>query len=355
MKKINLLFVLLCLWCTHLHAQGSFAPQGAEWWYSSVDGFGSDGVFMLLHAKAGGDTTVMGQTCRIIRQEGIVKTGHYPDNGTSIVSEADTVPIRSLYLYSTADTVFLYNELFGRFTPLYIWNVSPGQTLCLPAIPDVFNKVSFVNPALPAGTDSMFCIAIDSVQTVSYNGTALKTVYSHAIFDAQVPDNQQIIENWGFASYGTPGIYAERVGGVNGGILPKPQYFRGLFDGFEKTAKMDLNCYTDPEKSIRRSTKECDYIWVTTAIRSLKPEEAGISLSPNPATEGLLYLSLSQHVPKGLELALTDLTGKVLQTWVFRGGKGRETLDLSRYPSGIYLCRIHCGAENFYQKVVIRR
>lgn len=357
MKKICLVILLLGLFHFDMKAQGGFAPERAEWWYYSEDEFGSQGVMMLLHARAGGDTTISGQPCRIIRQEGISKGVIYPlppASGPGTVTKADTVPFRSLFVYSTTDTVFLYNELFGRFTPLYILNVTPGDTLCLPAIPDVYNKVSFVNPALPAGTDSMFCMIIDSVQTVVYNGTPLRTVFSHALFDEGVSTAQQIIENWGFASYNAPGIYAETIGGVHGGILPKPQYFRGIFDGFEPTANMDLNCYSDPGLSIKLSASDCDYIRPTTAIRALKPDEVGISLSPNPVTGGQLNLSLRQAISGGLELMLFDLAGKTLETRIFSGHAGNECVYLSQYPSGIYLCRISGGGGQFYQKIVIR-
>ncbi len=175
MKKIALFFFLLCLTSLCVNAQNSFAPVGAEWWYSGNNVSYTYGPLDMPvnetwtdHLLVTGDTTIQGVDCRKVTATRMKKTGHNPDS--SFVDGHKT-----MYFYDNTDTVFYWHIPSGRFEPLYIFNAAEGDTICLK------------NPYFPmgaAGEDSTFCFTIDSIRTVLFDTTLLKTFYTRTLFDS---------------------------------------------------------------------------------------------------------------------------------------------------------------------------
>ncbi len=355
MKKLFLFIATLfyLLGTSGSYAQNTFAPIGAEWWYYSKDEFWQEGVYSLLHAKVTHDTLYEGKTCQVIEQEGIKKTGFaILEGGKMQISAPVTEPFRSLYVYDNQDTVFIYNDLFGKFTPLYVYNVTEGQTLCLPVIPDVYEKVNFYTGSV--FTDSVFCMVVDSIRTVQYDTSLLKTIYTHSLYDANGGPGERTAMNWSFADYRATGIYAQTIGGFHAGILPKPQYMRGIFDGVEPTARMQLNCYHDDSRGIKISDSSCNYLPSTiVSVNELSMLASGISFYPNP-TSGVFSLTAQKPLPETLNIQVTDLSGRKMTSLSIPAGQTMLKADLGNLSSGIYLLQLQAGEQSYYQKLVIR-
>ncbi len=141
----------------------SFAPEGAAWWHGNMTLVGSTDILLYgVNSKVIGDTLIQDRTAAIVEMT------HYQRWNSN--QNLDSVTYDPYYIASTEDTVFVYNTYFDKFTPLYIFNVEKGDTLCLPVIPHPFkepdNFESWYNPIAEA--DSMFCIIVDSVKMVLY-------------------------------------------------------------------------------------------------------------------------------------------------------------------------------------------
>jgi hypothetical protein len=78
-------------------------------------------------------------------------------------------------------------------------------------------------------------------------------------------------------------------------------------------------------------------------------------LFPNP-TDGRLQLQLELPEAMPVEIAVSDITGRILQ---FQQNQqmDRATLefDLSTYPSGVYLMRIRLDDQTFMRKVILEK
>lgn len=351
MKNL-ILFLIVLISFSYTNAQNKFAPVGAEWWYNSEDHFWEQSSYMALHATVTHDTLIEGITCQVIKQEGYIK-GKY----INVLFKTDTVAYPTLFVYDNEDTVFIYNQFFQKFTPLYIYNVTIGQTLCLPAIPDLYGRIrSSVLQDQPL-TDSSFCIIIDDIKDVLYDNTILRTVYSHALLDtSQYPVNPATITrpimNWGFASFYKQGMYAKKIGGVHGGILPKAQYFRGMFDAVEPTAAVAFHCYQDSNVNIRLN--DCNALPVSIAVKSVTPVASAIAVFPNPS-KGAITIQSKIPFTKDTKIHITDMTGKTVK--VFAGIDNKESIqiNLEALMPGMYLMQFQLTEGNFYHKIVLTR
>ena len=97
------LVILLAFTLGSVAQQGSFAPQGAEW-YFSVDGMMSVSP-SYYHMEVLGDTVIQGHTCSIITRQ------YYGSNGNHE------------YVYEDNGVVDWYNQTLQAFTTLYDFNV----------------------------------------------------------------------------------------------------------------------------------------------------------------------------------------------------------------------------------------
>lgn len=357
MKKPALLLSLLLLTGLAAKAQNEFAQPGAEWYYSGLSSFGQDAIYFVLHAKVTGDTLIGGQSCRVIRQDGMRKNGD-GRQGPVQWSPQPPVALRSFYVYSNSDTTFIYNELFQKFTPLYIFNVTEGQTVCLPVIADITGTLGGwpISVPHPLTGDSSFCYVVDSIRMVTYDTSVLRTIYTHAVYDpadlSAFPDYP--VQNWSYAGYTAKGAYIEKIGGWRGGLLPKPLYFTGLFDGMENTQFLNMNCYSDNNTRIRLSAGACDSLPATTL--GIKDRDASLFngiVYPNPAT-GVLYIKGTTPASGETAVQLTDIAGKVLLEITMNKGQSSVRLDLQQLPAGLYLLHFNTAQQSYYHKIVLQ-
>lgn len=69
---------------------------------------------------------------------------------------------------------------------------------------------------------------------------------------------------------------------------------------------------------------------------------------PNPASD---VLNIEAEGAENYQWELRDLTGRILNSGE---GQGKTTLDVRRYPAGVYMLTLHAGGQKQTRKVVIR-
>lgn len=283
MIRYILLFWVICTCLSPGYAQTDFAPPGAHWYNSTIDGY--------FHSFSDGDTIIQGITATRIRRIAVVPPGSWTHSEPEI------------YVYSSPDTVFVYNALFKRFTPFYIFNVHPGDTVRIPEF--------YIDYA----EDTVFSYVVDSIKTIQYDTSWLKTVYVTTIEPT----------GWGPYAHASHGpCYIERIGNIATGIYPLcygcPVV---LGDGGSIDA---LRCYSDPTTSIKLISGECD---PPVSVRD-NGKEITSNAWPNPASEVLHIDAAIQSTIILLSSDGREVLRKVTETTY-------ESVDVSQLRSGVYL------------------
>ncbi len=303
------IFLVFTLCSAVSKAQTVFAPPGAEWYHNMCCG--------VFHCYNAGDSIILGRTCSSIRQIAEVSEEdkslglHINDNPT-------------LYTYTSGDTVYIYNRLFSQFTPLYIFNVNDGDTVCIPTF-----HISYGTSA-PIG--SVFCFRVDSVRMVLYDTAMLKTVYTHA-FESCIQGSVYVRSTYGhvFDEYGA---YAERIGIVKMGIFPNCRCCAVIGD-MSAAVPGAIRCYTDPELSIKLATGLCGN--PPASVSDLGGHV--FSISPNPAND-----IINIHPPSPCTVSLMTIEGKeIFTTQIVRGS---NPINVSYLPTGLYLLKFVDESNN---------
>lgn len=307
MKPYILSFLICCTAIfNHSQAQTVFAPAGAHWYNTGNDAY--------FHSYSDGDTVISGRTCTRIRR--ITHSGP-----TSWASNFSTI-----YTYTAADTVFIYNKIFAQFTPLYIFNVNEGDTIRIPKLSE----------GHPTPTASYFSYRVDSVRTLLYDTAHLRTVFTYSLNEDSVIAGAITMPTYGYM--GTlHGAYAERIGGIN----------RGIFLNCYGCAVIPedcgcigaLRCYNDPATSIKLTTEACE---PPVAVGPTATTTAAIAY-PTPAGN-----TLHINAPANSTIQLTTLTGQVVQI-----EHNNNTLDVTTLPAGTYLLRIIWIGGTKYERVQV--
>lgn len=358
----NHLFLLIFFFLLPYAARSQqFAPAGAQWHYFGTyySTFGEgEHWHTLIHAYADADTFISGVPCRPIRQEAIAKTSRYSFG--SAINELDTFPLRTLYVYDNTDTVFIYNENFGRFTPLYVFNVAEGDTVCLPVIPDIYDRSALLYN--PLSGDTSFCYVVDSIRTVAYDTAHLRTFYTSflspagkGIFTGDVP-----LYNWSSKSiYATPsgkGNYTEKIGGLQGGLLPVEliNYVDKPTEARLQTFKMDLRCYLDGAYDIRLTEGPCDSLPPNLTVGIGDVPDAGnpLSVFPNPGHDAV-NIVWYRSTAAGATLTLTDLTGRVVLRSSVPARQNQLSIPLGKVSEGVYLLTLASQDVKYYRKLSV--
>ena len=313
---LSTLVFLLLISTQPLKAQTTFAPPGAEWYHTMA--MTGDGVF---HSYYVGDTTILGINCRAILEEANTMPSLYA-MGLHVQN------LLTLYVYNTADTIFMYNYLFKRFTPLYVFNVNDGDTITLPVFPPdpmILNN---------AGTDSVFRFVVDSVRMRLYDTATLKTVYTRSLgyyapysFGSGTPP--QYVYSYGATD--TVGSYAEQIGSIHTGLLPWCLKCGGLADEALQPAA-DLRCYDDPAYSIHLISGNCSN--PPTAITPVNKTKA-INIFPTPASD---EINIRTSLQKNMSISIVDMNGKEVLSQ--ENNYNTTIVNVAQLPQGIYLLKI---------------
>ncbi|MCF8449846.1 MAG: T9SS type A sorting domain-containing protein [Taibaiella sp.] len=295
MKPIffSLLLLISCLRST-VQAQTSFAPAGSEWYHNAADG--------VFHCFNAGDSIILGKTCSSIRQ--IAK----------VPSDSWAYDHPTIYTYASGDTVYIYNQLFKKFTPLYIFNVTVGDTIRIPG----FHAPTF------STTDTVFSFRVDSVRMVLYDTALLKTVYTTTLTGA----GGSVYSTYGEApeSYGA---YAEKIGCIKNGIYPACKGCAVILEYCECIGS--IRCYNDPEFSLKLAAGLC---LPPTVVKSTNTEEI-LAIYPNPANNLLNITAPAYSI-----FSLLSIEGKPITT--LRNENNTSTsIETALLASGIYLLSIY--------------
>jgi hypothetical protein len=76
------------------------------------------------------------------------------------------------------------------------------------------------------------------------------------------------------------------------------------------------------------------------------------TLFPNP-TQTSVTLRFDLKELEQAQVKVLTLDGKTMTTHSIGTSKGEIVMDLSGLSSGIYVCQIVCGKQNYHQKLVI--
>jgi hypothetical protein len=101
-------------------------------------------------------------------------------------------------------------------------------------------------------------------------------------------------------------------------------------------------CPSDTSNVLVVVDGSCDF------TASIEENQMGLSMYPNPTT-GLLYISKSQIGSAKIEL--TDLNGKLLEK---REIEEATTLDLTRYPKGLYLLHFQMNGVQITERIAVQ-
>ncbi|KAA5532388.1 T9SS type A sorting domain-containing protein [Taibaiella lutea] len=300
----------------NVNAQNIYAPIGAEWYNEQ-----SHGVF---YCHVTGDTVIQGTSCRIIKEEALYNV---PPNQHPYY---DLWP-NTFYVYDSPDTVFIYNNIFQRFTPVFVFNVAAGDTIHLPLTP--LQGCRFFNNAML--TDSLFHIVVDSVAMVNYSGSTFKTVYSHII------ETNAHYQKW---AINNQNIYAEYLGSLTSNILPLCTNCGSCLSEEFTTVPGELRCYHDNEHQINLTSETCDN--GATAVTDVLMTNLILEIYPNPANDMISITNKTGHKITGV--SLQTITGKRFEIPVTN-----NQVSLKHFPNGFYFIRIQMNNEYVVAKPVI--
>lgn len=318
MKNTLLFFLLALLATTTAKAQGdSFAPIGAEWYYGSRNYYNFPHYSRFRVEK---DTMVVGVACRKI-------------SGIYVPRDSISRPLDDIYVYSTRDTVFYYNHTFGRFTPLYIFNVEEGDTMTY-NLPDYKYPPHFEYSSSGPTADSIFKVVVQKTELITINGKNLKKIWpSHKSVDS-------------FLWYFRCTNYIERIGS-DVFIIPHS------YPSFPEFMEFSLRCYSDHEISYQL-TEPCDTLFQrpTGLTQPNNRSNNGIAVFPNPSYgRFVIRMGEAENIP--IELLLMDITGKTVKKIVIPP-KEKEVYCSLNLSAGIYLLKYNVNNVVYFQKVAIQ-
>ena len=310
MKPFFFILASLCFSVAAVsNAQTVFAPAGSEWYHTMHRG--------VFHSYNNGDTTIVGKPCRKIR-----RSAQYVSYGPPVDD------LTTLYVYNTADTVFVYNSYYSQFTPLYVFNVNDGDTVHLPILPDDIGMLT------TSFADSTFSFRVDSVRMKLYDTAMLKTVFIHSLGDP--------FSNYIFNYGDTVDAYAERLGALDIALMP----FGGpAVIPLTESAQLggSIRCYHDPSISVKLVPQACDY-----PLELMQAYGAPVSIFPNPATSEItVYTNASVYT----SLTVTNVLGQEIVTETIAQGETRMGID--NFAPGLYYISLKkASGEMLTQKFV---
>lgn len=320
-KTYTLVFFLLFGSVVMSNAQHRFAPVGAQWHHEM-----NYGVFEETSIEA---KKIDGIDCRRITQ----KAGVLPvwaGRGLQVDDLSD------IYMYNSNDTVFAYNNHFARFTPVYIYNVSVGDTVTLPVFPPS------AGAELKPITDSVYSFVVDSIKVVQYDTANLETVFTHPLY----------VNGQAEFKYGPTGAYARRIGTVSGGLLPSCISCTFLLsDRYQLPG--ELRCYSEVDMSIKLDTGACDKN-IEVSVPTIA-SHAPFSVYPNPNSGRFAVQGHVKAVGR-ISYQVVNMLGSVVHRGevVAVDGMVNQTITVDHLPNGTYVLQLQGEGTQQAVKLVVQ-
>lgn len=285
------LIVFITLITSIMFAWGqNFAPVGAKWHYS---------------AQAGGMAPQNSEYYLYESQKDTIVANHFCKKLTVTYYKylnADTAHLPPVFVYQSMDTVYYYNNAYQTFFPLYLFNVSQGDTL------------NFHSPDVPFNpADTIWKAVVDSVTDFMIGANTLKRVWTTSL-----------------GNYSFHGSYIEKIGS-DFLMFHQPANLILEHDG-------PIRCYRDDSISYNFTNLPCDYR-LTTGINEFNLEEKTL-LYPNP-TDGNMVLEYKLSEKENGTLIVLDITGKIMQSYNFNNSNSTMDIDANILNSGVYLYDVY--------------
>ncbi|MAX80070.1 MAG: hypothetical protein CL843_07835 [Crocinitomicaceae bacterium] len=281
MKKIYTVLTLILLLATTSTFAQDFAPVGAKWVYN-VDHNGS--VF-YLEVNSVADTTIQGKSCQ------------------KIIADWNCARSGTLYVHTSQDSVFVYDQNFQTFNPLYIFDAIQGDEWTYNFS---INDGGFYLDSLN--------FKIDTAWTQSINGETLRF---QKIGGSSLWTGDTVVEKFGLMKY---------LFFYDNENLPIGLCHDGLASG--------LRCYSDPTFGSYETGIVDSCYWVNdlSSVTKINSENA-VELWPNPANNEL-NIQLTSTID---ELAIYNINGQLVKPINVTPTQNQSlTIDITDLPTGIY-------------------
>lgn len=383
MKKLCTTLLLLMAGISTF-AQAEFAPVGAKWtYYKQTYQNGPSGIEKFVTYTCDSSYTSEGRTIKRIQSEIRQQTVTYDNALSKYVFSNRTTEYKTDSLYEQNDTVFLYNRLFEKYTPLYLFNVQAGDTITLPVFDTVLADAWYHFSDFVTAFDSTFTFRVTAVDTINYNGNELKTIFTEPVFEIDwsnytywdMHQTFKPVSNWGtgfatlmlknpnppgsgpdsFMLQVPQGGYARTLGGLGAGLAPEHSIMfnsNTIADGYYHKFT-PMICYEDSAFNYFNSPssqENCDTFKVNTPL-SLKQINAAsnIKIYPNPA-QNILHIDVAKS-GRDMHVKVVNLLGSVVIDHVVLKEQ-QNTINISALNNGIYLAVIETGGTRYYYKFV---
>jgi hypothetical protein len=297
MKAVFGFLTLLFLLGQNTWGQTVFAPQGAMWNYYR------DGEPPVYNNKymVEKDTLYEGHTCSKVI-------------GYKILADGTKTNYEPNYFYTSGDTVLYYHDSLKSFTPLYIFDVTVGDTL------------TYAAPTWYYKSIKSLIFIVTKIDTSNIDGISLRNIYTRGIYP-----------------YGSwTDKYTERIGGYRiGNII--------AYTG-PTTADhtLGIRCYHDKEidEKFVSDKWDCDFV-PTSIVEKGNPND--IQIFPNPANR-FININLNTSRANGTAF-LFSLEGKLLVQKELNEPKTQ--IDIHHLTKGIYLLQIKNETETFSKLIML--
>lgn len=318
MKKITLILLLLISACG-LKAQIEFAPVGAKWYYD-YNYFWTSG-YVLIESVS--DTIIDGFACRKL-----AKSRNYYNSTTKEVKQ---FVLGYEYMTQIDDSVMIYR--YGKLRKLYDLNAKIGDTLIFPG--------SEREPVQDSSLMYGHTVVVGK-GTVELGGQTLRYIDLNIRYEGE--DSP-----WQFSCYADYNNdycksvrICEKIGNISGYLLPEICYETDADEGGA------LRCYSDDIMSVSFSDKECDYMPSGVGIDETAASD--VNIFPNPANDNIT-ISLAGSYNS---IEIYDSFGRKVMSRQVEETTSQQVIDvdISNYPSGLYLVIVKNDNERYYKRIV---
>lgn len=294
MKKTLLFISIICIYCT-LSAQ-QFAPIGATWHYT--EGFFGNGNIDFEKIESVKDTLIQNKLCKkLAKRHGFISM---------------YAPMRDLFVYSNADTVFMFEPNIQNFQAIYIFSAPSNSSYSFLIHPNPM----FSSPPYLLDTVQ---VTIDSIGSIIRNNQAVALQFvSYNVF-------------LGNKAHGSYHSYQSTIydGIGDSYYLTNFSAFRSLvIDG---NYSGSIRCYQDPIQGLTQfTTDSCTHSSVWVGID--KTKRAEISVYPNPVEN---QLTINGIVEGEYNYQINDILGKRVSE-----GTLQKVINVSTFQKGIYILSV---------------
>ncbi|MDR0970175.1 MAG: T9SS type A sorting domain-containing protein [Lentimicrobiaceae bacterium] len=307
MKKISFLFFISLSFFTVLGQGNTWAPIGAQWYYSH-NGFGGTGFYLVESTK---DTliTVDGTTrlCSVLE---VTETWWNSFNGSTYTNKKE-----NQYMYSDDDKVYIYK--MNRFFTLYDFSAQVGDEWEIPYGHEFL---------LEAGVDCEEVVSLTTgMAEVSFAGDTLINGLTLRYFKLKRKDFQPCETGYCWELPDESPII-EKIGPIRGYMLPNPSCILDFYAGGQ------LRCYSENSFTFETGVAlTCDYLVSTNE----NTENQLFQIFPNPTSDAIRIVCDANSV---YSLSITNVLGQVFipKTTVQNG----QMVPVSTLPQGMYIISV---------------